>query len=298
MLGLFVVCTALFVGFVCGWWLRGSDPRYLRICAQSADAARTREVLERLRDLTHNVASDVDKHKALMGRISEELHATDDQEPAAVIRAVGKLIQSNERMQQQLNSAEERLESQAREIVTHAVEAHTDALTSLSNRRAFDKELGKAYRASIDRGIPTVVMMIDVDHFKSLNDTYGHRAGDEILRGIAKVLRDRIPEEYLIARYGGEEFAIIFPNASIEEAQQALEKVRARAVKTVIEFNNDIIRTPGFSAGLVLCDSTEDADSLIKRADAILYSAKERGRNRIVSETNNDELNLAVKKES
>ena len=88
MLEVFVVCTAILVGLVCGWWLRGSDPRYLRIRTQTADAARTREVLERLRDLTHNVASDVDKHKALMGRISEELHASDDQEPTAVLRAL------------------------------------------------------------------------------------------------------------------------------------------------------------------------------------------------------------------
>ena len=79
MLDVFAVCIAILVGLLCGWWLRGSDPRYLRIRAQSVDAARTREMLERLRELTHDVASDVDKHKALMGRISEELNATDDQ---------------------------------------------------------------------------------------------------------------------------------------------------------------------------------------------------------------------------
>ncbi len=277
MLQVFVVCTAILVGLVCGWWLRGSDPRYLRIRAQSADAARTREVLERLRDLTHNVASDVDKHKALMGRISEELHATDDKEPAAVLRAVGKLIQSNERMQQQLNSAEEKLESQARQIVTHAVEAHTDALTALANRRAFDKELGRAYRASIDRGTPTVIMMIDVDHFKSLNDTYGHRAGDEVLRGIAKVLRDRIPEEYLIARYGGEEFAVILYNTSIERTGSLAEQARHEVGERSFDFDGLKLHVT-VSAGVAQFAPGETAASLIGRADDALYASKEMGR--------------------
>ncbi len=277
MLEVFVVCTAILVGLVCGWWLRGSDPRYLRIRTQTADAARTREVLERLRDLTHNVASDVDKHKALMGRISEELHASDDQEPTAVLRAVGKLIQSNERMQKQLNSAEEKLESQARQIVTHAVEAHTDALTSLANRRAFDKELGKAYRASIDRGTPTVIMMIDVDHFKSLNDTYGHRAGDEVLHGIATVLRERIPEEYLIARYGGEEFAVIFLNAAIETTGNIAEQARRAIGETCFDFDGLKLHVTA-SAGVAQFTPGEAAASLIGRADDALYASKELGR--------------------
>jgi diguanylate cyclase len=174
----------------------------------------------------------------------------------------------------------------------------TDELTELPNRRAFMQRLEEELQRARRYKSSFCVAMIDLDHFKRINDTYGHAAGDEILRKYANNILSILRRSDMVARYGGEEFAIIFPNASIEEAQQALEKVRARAVKTVIEFNNDIIRTPGFSAGLVLCDSTEDADSLIKRADAILYSAKERGRNRIVSETNNDELNLAVKKES
>ena len=181
-------------------------------------------------------------------------------------------------MQQQLNSAEEKLESQAREIVTHAVEAHTDALTSLANRRAFDKELGKAYRASIDHGVPTVVMMIDVDHFKSLNDTYGHRAGDEVLRGITQVLRDRIPEEYLIARYGGEEFAVIFSNATVEKIEDVAEQARRAIGQTSVDFDGLHLHVT-VSAGVAQFSPGETAASLIGRADDALYASKELGRN-------------------
>ncbi len=277
MLGVFLVCIAIFVGILCGWWLRGSDHRYVRIRAETVDASRTREVLERLRELTHNVASDVDKHKALMGRISEELHASDEQEPAAVLRAVGKLIQSNEQMQRQLNSAEEKLETQARQIVSHAAEAHTDALTGLANRRAFDKELSRAYRASIDYGSPTVIMMIDIDHFKSLNDTYGHRAGDEVLRGVAKVLREQIPEDHLVARYGGEELAVVFANASIERIGNLAEQARRAIGQARIDFESLQLRVTA-SAGVAQFTPGEAAASLISRADDALYASKELGR--------------------
>ena len=277
MLEVFVVCTAIFAGLVCGWWLRGANPRYQRIRTRSADAARTREVLERLRDLTRNVASDVDKHKALMGRINEELNASDEQEPAAVLRAVGKLIQFNERMQQQLHSAEEKLEDQARQIVTHTVEAHTDALTALANRRAFDKELGKAFRASIDQGKPTLVMMIDVDHFKSLNDTYGHQAGDDVLQGIATILKERIPEEYLVTRYGGEEFAVVFSGVGIDDVGDLAEQTRRAVGETKFHFDGLELHVT-ISAGAAQFTPGESAAALIGRADDALYASKELGR--------------------
>ena len=170
MLEVVFICAGIFVGLLCGWWLRGNDPRFLRIRTQADEAARTREVLTRLRDVTHNVASDVDKHKALMGRLSDELNASDDQQSSSVLRTVDKLIQFNERMQQQLSSAEEKLEDQARQIANQSVEVHTDALTGLANRRAFDKALKRAYRASLDRGDPTIVFPISQKFDRDLND--------------------------------------------------------------------------------------------------------------------------------
>jgi diguanylate cyclase len=175
----------------------------------------------------------------------------------------------------------------------------TDELTELPNRRAFahrlEEELLRArrYKSSF------CVAMIDLDHFKPVNDTYGHTAGDEMLRKYASNILSVLRRSDMVARYGGEEFAIIFPNANLDEARQALEKVRTRIATTFIEFNNHVIRAPSFSAGLVLCDSSEDTEMLIKRADELLYSAKEKGRNRIESETEHDTpTDLALEKES
>ena len=160
----------------------------------------------------------------------------------------------------------------------------TDELTELPNRRAFmqrlDEELQRAkrYRSGF------CVALMDLDHFKQINDTYGHATGDEMLRNYANNILSVLRRSDMVARYGGEEFAIIFPYTTLEEARQALEKVKLKALKTVIPHNGGVVRAPGFSAGLVVCKSNEDADTLMDRADRLLYSAKERGRNRIETE--------------
>ena len=172
----------------------------------------------------------------------------------------------------------------------------TDELTELPNRRAFMQRLEEELQRARRYKSSFCVAMMDLDHFKRINDTYGHAAGDEILRKYANNILSVLRRSDMVARYGGEEFAIIFPNTSLVEAEQALDKVRIRAIKTVVRFNEDIIHAPGFSAGLVLCDSTEEADTLIKRADELLYAAKEKGRNRVEYEDSKTEMNLAINK--
>lgn len=174
----------------------------------------------------------------------------------------------------------------------------TDELTELPNRRAFTQRLDEELQRARRYKTYFCVALIDLDHFKTINDTYGHAAGDIILRKYANEILSILRRSDLVARYGGEEFAIIFPSASREEALRALEKVQARANKTEVMFNDETIRIPSFSAGLVVCDSGEDTESLMKRADMLLYAAKEGGRNRIVVENDNDDsqYNLAMHK--
>jgi diguanylate cyclase len=171
----------------------------------------------------------------------------------------------------------------------------TDELTELPNRRAFMQRLEEELQRARRYKSSFCVGMLDLDHFKRINDTYGHAAGDEMLRKYANNILSTLRRSDMVARYGGEEFAIIFPNASLAEAEQALEKVRAQAHKTIIEFNNDIIRAPSFSAGLVLCNSSENTETLIKRADEMLYAAKEKGRNLIEAERADREIDFAYK---
>ena len=279
MLDILVVLTAVFVGLIGGWWLRGADPRVSRSKSGDTDGgAESREVIQRLRALTRDVAADFDQHKDLMRQMNSELHALESQNPKVVVSAVGRLIESNERMQRQLHQAEARLENQAQQIEDRSIEARTDPLTQLANRRAFDDAIQATHRAFVEDERPTVVMLIDIDHFKDFNDTYGHQAGDEVLRGVGRVLVDYVPSGNLVARYGGEEFAVIFPNADIETVEGVSERARAAIGSSPFNYEGlDLSVTA--SAGIAQFAPGEDVTSLIARADEALYASKESGRN-------------------
>jgi diguanylate cyclase len=194
-----------------------------------------------------------------------------------VISTVAKLVEDNQRMQEQLVSAEELLHTQARQIESRAVEARTDPLTQIANRRAFDDALAERIEEMQSRGQALSVMLLDVDSFKKLNDTFGSQAGDEVLRQVARILRQQVADANLVARFGGEEFAILFPFA-MPSARAAAELARGAISASKVRFEARDLRVTA-SAGIAEMQSGEDQESLLQRADAALQSAKDAGRN-------------------
>lgn len=160
----------------------------------------------------------------------------------------------------------------------------TDEFTGLPNRRAFTRrlqdEIGRAERY----GTPLALGLIDLDDFKSVNDLYGHAAGDEVLRSYGANVLSILRHHDLVARYGGEEFAVLLPNTSIDGARAALQKVRHRAQAISCNIDGKPVRVPTFSAGITLYTSGDIYSTLIDRADRALYRAKHLGRNRIEAE--------------
>jgi two-component system, cell cycle response regulator len=156
--------------------------------------------------------------------------------------------------------------------------AQTDGLTGLANRRAFDDRLATEIALAATGGRPVTLIMIDLDHFKSLNDSYGHQVGDEVLRTVAGVLQANSPAGSVPARYGGEELAVILPGTDLYAGVAVAERIR-----TAIE----AAPTPApvtASLGLASCPgSGYDQRGLLAAADAALYEAKHRGRNQVVS---------------
>jgi len=265
-------------GAMAGWWLRAGEIR--RKSQQHRDQTRyAREALARLRQLAHHVAADVGEHTNRVEEINEELTGCDAHETEAVLSAVDKLLAANDRMHQQLASADEKLREQARQIETHAAEARTDALTRLANRRAFDDEMTHRLAESRRYGKTFSVMILDVDHFKSFNDSYGHQVGDAVLRGLARVLRNAARESDLVARYGGEEFAMILPGTSAAHAKTTAERLRETIAGAHFHFADTALKVTA-SVGTAELLSGESVSRLIARADAALYAAKEGGRNR------------------
>jgi len=157
-----------------------------------------------------------------------------------------------------------------------------DGLTQVFNKRYFvetlEREIGRAQRYRRDLSL----IMFDIDHFKQINDTYGHLAGDHILKQLAATIKTRIRREDILSRYGGEEFAIILPEIDRENALNFAEKIRALVQKATFKFEDTKIPvTISIGVANVTAD-TQEVDAFIKGADANLYEAKNRGRNRVV----------------
>lgn len=155
----------------------------------------------------------------------------------------------------------------------------TDALTGLHNRRAFFDRLEAVSSAKDDR--PLAVAMVDVDHFKSVNDRFGHPGGDEALRTVAATLQGSVRAGDHVARIGGEEFAILFEGLDLPGAGIACEEVRARVAKVPITLANGEVLGVTLSLGVATRHPGEGGEALIARADRALYEAKTNGRNRV-----------------
>lgn len=158
--------------------------------------------------------------------------------------------------------------------------ALTDGLTGMQNRRYFDdalKEYLHEFRR-IDR--PVGLMILDLDHFKLVNDTYGHDAGDEVLRSVAKCLKSMTRYHDVVARLGGEEFAVVAPNMDIELLQRVADRMRKAIAALSIETSGVQLNVTS-SVGLALWDKEETAEEFYRRADKQLYEAKRQGRNRV-----------------
>ncbi|MHA6692344.1 PleD family two-component system response regulator [Devosia sp. A449] len=161
--------------------------------------------------------------------------------------------------------------------------AVTDDMTGLYNRRYFDRHLGVMLGKAQSQDRDMALMILDIDHFKAVNDTYGHDIGDAVLREFAVRLKRNIRGVDLACRFGGEEFVVLMPDTDYQQAELVAERVRQSIAERVFEVNAGRPLTVTVSAGLTLNESAADtAETLIKRADVALYRAKREGRNRVV----------------
>jgi diguanylate cyclase (GGDEF)-like protein len=165
-----------------------------------------------------------------------------------------------------------------RVMAATTLQAATDPLTGLLNRRAFENRVHALVRANE----PFALAMGDLDHFKRLNDTHGHDAGDRALRLFARVLQRSLRAEDVVSRYGGEEFVVVFPDRTATQAAAALERMQEQLVVALTEGS-----VPGFTVSYGITDSTQsrELDELCRIADAALFRAKREGRNRVVTDT-------------
>lgn len=162
-----------------------------------------------------------------------------------------------------------------------AVLSQTDGLTKLFNRSHWERCLRAEYKRWTRSNHPSCLVMLDIDHFKLVNDNYGHLVGDEVIRHISGLIREHVRETDISGRYGGEEFAILLADTTIENAQVFAERLRKEVEAAVVK-HNDIDLTYTVSMGIAEVDSTiKSYEAWIECADAALYRSKEGGRNKV-----------------
>lgn len=161
--------------------------------------------------------------------------------------------------------------------------AARDPLTGLSNRGDLEAQLAKAMEKFASSGTPLSVLFLDVDFFKRINDNYGHAVGDEVLVGLAKLLRQECYSGEALGRYGGEEFVVVCPETDIHAARRRAERLRLAVSQSILCDDPDIKVTASF--GVAAAEKGDTTDSLVRRADKALYEAKRSGRNRTCSFT-------------
>ncbi|MEP6659634.1 MAG: sensor domain-containing diguanylate cyclase [Acidimicrobiales bacterium] len=175
--------------------------------------------------------------------------------------------------------------------------ARTDALTGLPNRRAMDEMLERAAGHSARHREPLAALMIDLDHFKAINDHHGHHVGDAVLQASARALRSASRVGDIVARWGGEEFLVLLPATGIDGAVRAAERLRAAVAEIRVAVPSQSIDITT-SVGVALLSHSGDVNALLRAADAALYLAKEDGRNAIVvspsQETTSTHIDLDV----
>ena len=207
-----------------------------------------------------------------------------------VRKVVQLLMADNEKMQRDSSELSARLEqsrSQIEALRAELAEAQEqglrDPLTAVGNRRCFDMNLVKAIDAAHSDGAAMCLVMGDIDHFKKINDAFGHVVGDEVLKVFARLLVNSVRSEDTVARYGGEEFAIILPHTELDHAKQLTERIRGE-----LEEKRLIVNACGRQVGEITASfgiaqlvDGDDPSKLIQRADDKLYEAKHAGRNRV-----------------
>jgi diguanylate cyclase len=222
--------------------------------------------------------------------VSQKLRAADREGLRTIIES---LVVTTKEMEKTNHALEARLKASKHEILQlhHDLEAArheslTDPLTTLANRKSFDLAIEKNIAKALKSGEPLSLLMTDIDDFKKLNDTFGHLTGDQVLRLVARVVKQNVKGQDVAARYGGEEFAVVLPRTGLQQARTVGDNIR-RAVtgkELMKRSTSERLGRITISVGVATLRPNDVAQSFIARADAGLYAAKRSGRNRVVCE--------------
>lgn len=199
-----------------------------------------------------------------------------------------------EEMQKRMNEVKREADEVRKRAQEVEAEAYRDALTGLHNRKAYDEKIEEVLAHVKRYNIPASLMICDIDYFKKINDTFGHKVGDLALKKLGELLKDRLRINDFISRYGGEEFAIVLPHTNIKGALIAGEGIRSYINQSVFSYKDNKIPLT-ISVGISSFNKNDDITTVFERADRALYLAKNSGRNIVKTEDDVAAAKTAIK---
>ena len=222
---------------------------------------------------------------------TEELSGAQNRDQVKAIvesltKSTREMRETNGALRDRLRLSKSEINDLQQSLEAIRAESLTDPLTGLGNRKYFDRSIDLAVENALANGEPLSLLMFDIDHFKSFNDSYGHLTGDQVLRLVGMSLKQTIKGQDITARYGGEEFAVVLPNTALRQALTVADHIRRAVMAKELKKKStgEILGRVTISVGVSMLKPGDDTDSLIERADACLYAAKRNGRNRVICE--------------
>ena len=280
--------ATLGVGLLCGFLIG----RFYTLAYETKRLKKMREKtlgsLVKLMNSTNQLNEDVDVHNSVLEDAKHEIEKIDSGDhlaelQTALISNIARVVQSNRRLENDLVVTRYQLDNQAQELDRSRHEARMDGLCDVGNRKAIDETLQfMVSRYQKDQKASFGLMLIDIDHFKRINDTFGHFAGDEVLTSIAIALKECVRPDDFVGRLGGDEFCILLDG--LKDADAQMVGTRIRSIIELYDFslnesNQSTVVTMSMGLGVIQPD--DDAVSLYERVDKALYKSKQLGRNRL-----------------
>ncbi len=287
---------AVLVGLICGFVLGTSFALFNEPRRVKREKARLLKCLTQILQSTEQLNADVDSHNDKLAtvrqsvreiRLDSDLNVVQNQ----LVEEIHSIVNSNRRLENDLTISKYQLRQRAEELDSTRSEARLDKLSGIANRRAFDEGIDFFFSRFESRQERFGVLLADIDHFKRVNDAYGHAAGDHVIQRIGAILKQSVRGDDLVARIGGDEFAVLLRGNGNADFPLLAARIRSIVAQSNIAFGDELSQTSvTVSVGVAVAKPGDNKASLMDRADKALYRSKELGRNLVHAWDRDDSL--------